>query len=95
MRGFDVWQHYTDPMDLLRSLFTLATNSAKSAISTQNAGTQARLAVVGIATTHTPLFMSTLSLEILQPQSIQDRRSVMQLVAFLIRKVCLAFTVTA
>ena len=85
--GFPVWQHYIDAMDILRALFTLATNSSKQAITAQNVGAKARLAVLQIATSGTPVFMATLGLDILNPQSVEHRKSVMQLVAFLIWKV--------
>jgi hypothetical protein len=86
-RGFQVWQHYVDAMDVLRALFTLATNSSKQAITAQNVGAQARLAVLQIASSSTPLFMTTLCLDILHPRNVEHRKSVMQIVAFLIRKV--------
>ena len=96
-RGFHIWQHYTDSMTLLRALFALATNMRKDQISVQNAGPQARSAVLHIAMQHTALFMTVLTLDILNPRSVAERKSVMQLVAFLIRKVSsscdvLAFT---
>lgn len=86
-RGFHIWQHYVDAMEMLRALFTLATSSRKEAISPQNVGPQARLAVLQIAASNTPLFMTTLGLDILHPRSVEHRKSTMQLVAFLIRKV--------
>ncbi|THH17275.1 hypothetical protein EW146_g3520 [Bondarzewia mesenterica] len=86
-RGFHIWQQYVDAMEMLRSLFTLATNSRKESISSQNAGPQARLAVLQIATHSTALFMTTLSLDILHPRDLDHRKSVMQLMAFLIKKV--------
>ncbi|TDL19727.1 hypothetical protein BD410DRAFT_773671 [Rickenella mellea] len=85
-RGFQVWQHYFDAMDALRSLISLATSSRKESISLRNPGTQARLAVLQIASSNTPLFMTTLSLDILNPRSVEYSKSVMQLLAFLIRK---------
>ncbi|KIY66834.1 WD40 repeat-like protein [Cylindrobasidium torrendii FP15055 ss-10] len=85
-RGFHVWQHYIDSMEILRSLFSLATSTKKDAITAHNVGAQARLAVLHIATENTPLFMTTLGLDILNPASLEQRRSVMQIVAFLIRK---------
>lgn len=78
-------------MDILRALFTLATSSRKESISAQNVGAQARLAVLQIASSNTPLFMTTLGLDILNPRGVEHRKSVMQIVAFLIRKVCSAF----
>jgi WD repeat-containing protein 7 len=75
-------------MEILRALFSLATTPRKDAISVQNVGAQARLAILQIASSNTPLFMTTLGLDILTPPSLEHRRSVMQVVAFLIRKVC-------
>ncbi|EGN97892.1 hypothetical protein SERLA73DRAFT_55174 [Serpula lacrymans var. lacrymans S7.3] len=85
-RGFHIWQHYVDAMETLRALCSLATNSRKENISAQNAGPQARLAVLQIASSNTPLFMTTLTLDILNPRNLDHRKSIMQLVAFLIRK---------
>jgi WD repeat-containing protein 7 len=86
-RGYHIWQHYVDAMEMLRALFVLATSSRKESISTENVGPQARLAVLQIAASNTPLFMTTLGLDILHPRSVEHRKSTMQLVAFLIRKV--------
>jgi hypothetical protein len=86
-RGFGVWQHYVDTMEMLRSLFNLATSTKKESISAQNVGPQARQAVLHIVTNNTGIFMATLSLDILHPQSLEHRKSVMQLLALLIRKV--------
>ena len=91
-RGFSIWQHYVDSMEMLRSLFSLATSSKKESISAQNVGPQARQAVLHVVTTDTGIFMTTLSLDILHPHSLEHRKSVMQLVAFLIRKVGLFFS---
>jgi len=85
-RGFGVWQHYVDTMEMLRSLFSLATSTKKESISAQNVGPQARMAVLHIVTKYTGIFMATLSLDILHPQSLEHRKSVMQLLALLIRK---------
>lgn len=87
-RGFNVWQHYVDALEILRSLFGLATSVRKESISIQNVGSQARLAVLNIAADNMPLFMGTLCLDILTPPSMEHRRSVLQILAFLIRKVC-------
>ncbi|KAI5896258.1 WD40 repeat-like protein [Schizophyllum commune H4-8] len=84
--GFHVWQHYVDAMEILRALFMLATSAKKDSISTQNPGGQARAAILSIASAVTPLFMTTLSLDVLSPSTAEHRRSVMQVVAFLIRK---------
>lgn len=87
-RGFAVWQHYIDSMEMLRSLFNLATSSKKESITAQNIGPQARQAVLQVVANDTGIFMTTLSLDILHPQSLEHRKSVLQLVAFLTRKVC-------
>ncbi|KAF8964335.1 hypothetical protein BDZ97DRAFT_1919029 [Flammula alnicola] len=85
-RGFNVWQHYIDAMEILRSMFDLATSVRKDSISIQNVGAQARLAVLSIAAGNMPLFMGTLCLDILTPPTMEHRRSVLQVLAFLIRK---------
>lgn len=85
-RGFEIWQQYFDAMEALRSLFMLATTSKKEAINIRNPGPQARLAVLHIASSNSPLFMTTLSLDILHPHSIEYSKSVLQIIAFLIRK---------
>ncbi|CCL99455.1 uncharacterized protein FIBRA_01473 [Fibroporia radiculosa] len=85
-RGFPVWQQYVDAVEMLRALFILATTTRKEAISLHNLGLQARSAVLYIASTNTPLFMTTLTIDILHPRSVQHRKSIMQLVIFLIRK---------
>ncbi|THH09831.1 hypothetical protein EW145_g1735 [Phellinidium pouzarii] len=85
-RGFEIWQQYFDAMEALRSLFTLATTAGKETISVRNPGPQARMAVLQIASSNSPLFMTTLSLDILHPRSIEYSRSVLQIIAFLIRK---------
>jgi hypothetical protein len=79
-RGFHIWGNYSDAMELLRALFTLATGDVSFA-------PQARLAILQIAGTNSPLFMTTLTLDILHPRSVEHQKSIMQLVAFLIRKV--------
>lgn len=47
----------------------------------------ARAAVLHIASTNTALFMTTLTMDISQPASAEHKKSVMQLVVFIIRKV--------
>ncbi|KZT28728.1 WD40 repeat-like protein [Neolentinus lepideus HHB14362 ss-1] len=85
-KGFTVWQQYVDAMEMLRALFLLATTTRKETISTQNAGPLARAAVLRIASSNSPLFMTTLAFDILHPKNLDHRKSVMQLVAFFIRK---------
>ncbi|KAF9265238.1 WD40 repeat-like protein [Marasmius fiardii PR-910] len=85
-RGFQVWQHYIDALEILRSLVVLATSTRKETISAQNVGAQARLAILHISVVNTTLFMTTLSLDILNPTDTEHKKSVMQILAFLIRK---------
>ncbi|KAG8964046.1 hypothetical protein FRC05_004330 [Tulasnella sp. 425] len=91
--GFHVWQHYVDAVNVLRALFELATNSGTKKDGTGatpgpvgGVGPQARSAVLQIASTNTPLFMTTLTMDIATPKSVEHRRSVMQLIAFIIKK---------
>ncbi|CAE6464175.1 unnamed protein product [Rhizoctonia solani] len=83
-RGFQVWQHHVDAMEMLRALFGFAV--APSGGGKNTGGKEARAAVLQIAASSTPLFMTTLSLDITQPKSTEHRRATMQLVAFIIRK---------
>ncbi|KAK7054386.1 hypothetical protein VNI00_003580 [Paramarasmius palmivorus] len=85
-RGFHVWQHYIDALEILRALFTLATSTRKETISPQNVGVLARSAILNISAANTPLFMTTLGIDILNPTSTEHRKSVLQILAFLIRK---------
>ncbi|KAH7885158.1 hypothetical protein F5I97DRAFT_1937434 [Phlebopus sp. FC_14] len=85
-RGFQIWQHYVDAMSMLRALCALATSTRKENISVQNVAPQARLSVLQVASSNTPLFMATLTLDILHPRNLEHRKSVMQLLVFLIRK---------
>ena len=74
-------------MELLRSLFALATHTKKDGITTLNVGAAARIAVLQIASINTPLVMTTLSMDILHVTDVERRKSLMQMLAFLIRKV--------
>ena len=89
-RGFHIWQNYIDAMDLLRSLFRLSTTHPNSPAhdkdAQRNLTAMARTGVLLIAAKNTPLFISTISLDIMDSTSVSDRNSTMQLVAFIIRK---------
>ncbi|KAG8857990.1 hypothetical protein FRB96_005481 [Tulasnella sp. 330] len=86
--GFHVWQHYIDSVTVLRALFELATAPRKdtAGIGGNNTPQTARAAVLHIASTNTALFMTTLTMDISQPASPEHKKSVMQLVVFIIRK---------
>ena len=86
-RGFDTWQSYIDVMELLRSLFMLGTHTKKDGITTLNVGVAARSAVLQITSSNTQLVVTTLSMDILHVTDVQQRKSLMQMLAFLIRKV--------
>lgn len=85
-RGFPIWEQHVDALAMLRALFNLAASSRKDNISIHNVGQQARQAVLQIASTSTTLFMATLTFDILNPDSVEHRKVLMQLLALLIRK---------
>lgn len=89
-RGFPVWQQYVDAVEMLRALFVLATSTRKEHAGQAHVGQHARSAVLHIAASNTPLFMTTISMDILHPKTLQYRKSVLQLVIFLIHKVIFA-----
>lgn len=82
-KGFSTWQTYIDPMNLLRRLFYLATS--KDATGAHIAA-QARIAVLHVASSNAPLFMSTLSMDILDAKSAEGSTSIMKLCVFMARK---------
>ncbi|ODO06895.1 hypothetical protein I350_04255 [Cryptococcus amylolentus CBS 6273] len=91
-KGFTTWQTYADPSNLLRRLFFLATNKeppsmspTKLALST-TVSAQARLAVLHVASSNPPLFMSTLSMDILDAKTAESRSAIMKLCVFMARK---------
>lgn len=87
-RGLQIWQAYTDTMEILRSLFELATSARKEleVPAIQNPRSQARLAVLHIASTNAHLFMTKLLLDVMHPKTPEHNRAILQLLAFLIRK---------
>ena len=82
-KGFSTWQAYLDPMNLLRRLFYLATHKDASGA---NTAAIARLAVLHVASNNAPLFMTTLSMDILDAKSVEGRTSIMKLCVFMARK---------
>lgn len=88
-KGFTIWQSYVDPSDLLRRLFHLATNKEPPSMSSHSStsiAAQARLAILLVASSNPPLFMSTLSMDILDAKSAESRSSIMKLCVFMARK---------
>ncbi|TXT16045.1 hypothetical protein VHUM_00548 [Vanrija humicola] len=82
-KGFATWQTFCDAMELLRRLFYLASHKD---VPGQHVAAQARLAVLHVASFNAPLFMSTLSVDILDAKSAAARKSIMKLCVFMARK---------
>lgn len=68
-------------MELLRRLFHLSTRKDSSSSSAH-----ARLAVLHVASSNPALFMSTLSMNILDAKSAEGRTSIMKLCVYMARK---------
>ncbi|KAN0063521.1 hypothetical protein ACQY0O_003968 [Thecaphora frezii] len=87
--GFSIWQHYLDAASVVRSLFALATDkeaNPTAALAGIELWTLARAATLRIASENTPLFMTTLSMDILHAHSPAHCSATMKLVAFMVRK---------
>jgi hypothetical protein len=69
-------------MEILRLLFHLSTHNPPST----QLSAQARLAVLHIANLNPGLFMSTLSMDILDAETIDRRTSIMKLCVYMARK---------
>lgn len=80
-KGYTIWQTFADPMDLLRQLFHLSTRKDTSTVNAQ-----ARVAVLHVASSNPALFMSTLSMDILNAESAEGRNSIMKLCVYMARK---------
>lgn len=76
-------------MPLVRQLFGLATG--RNAVSPNELRALARLATLHVAGINVPLFMTTLSLDILNAHTAAHRNATMKLLGFMVRKVRLAF----
>uniref|UniRef100_V5GW35 Uncharacterized protein n=2 Tax=Kalmanozyma brasiliensis (strain GHG001) TaxID=1365824 RepID=V5GW35_KALBG len=87
-QGFSMWQHYFDATEVVRSLFALSTSTSTSSSTSADSDlrTLARAATLQIAAENTPLFMTTLSLDILHARSAAHCSATMRLVAFMVRK---------
>lgn len=68
-------------MDLLRHLFSLSVIKSPASIAAQ-----ARLAILHVANTNSALFMSTLSMDIMDAKTVEGRTSIMKLCVFMARK---------
>lgn len=87
-RAFVIWQHYFDAMEVVRTLFSLATN--KDSTASQENRILARQATMQIAADNTPLFMTTLSLDILHARSPAHCSATMRCVQAVLRQSILA-----
>lgn len=85
-KGFTTWQTYLDPMDLLRRLFFLATHKDSGLPNAASIAAQARLAVLNVASSNAPLFMSTLSQDIMDAKTVDGRTAIMKLCVFMARR---------
>ncbi|EJU02945.1 hypothetical protein DACRYDRAFT_115248 [Dacryopinax primogenitus] len=83
-RGFHIWQQYIDAVETLRCLFRRAVTFEKSTLPT--VGHQARLAILHIASTSTALFMTTVSLDIVNAPTAEHLKSIMLVIAFIVKK---------
>jgi hypothetical protein len=84
-KGFGIWQAYIDPADLLRSLFDLAVMKDEDAKGGQLM-THARTAVLQLASSAGPLFISTMTLDIVTAETIPRRNAIMKLCVFIARR---------
>ncbi|SPO20149.1 uncharacterized protein UTRI_00545_B [Ustilago trichophora] len=84
--GFSMWQHYFDATEVVRSLFALSTSTSGGNTSDGDLRSLARSATLQIAAENTPLFMTTLSLDILHARSAAHCAATMRLVAFMVRR---------
>ncbi|CAO1623791.1 unnamed protein product [Sympodiomycopsis kandeliae] len=92
LEGFSIWQQYIDAMQLLRLVSTLAMSQEEASMG--GASSRQRQAVIDlarrttlrIAEENTPLFITTLHLDILQASSAKAAASTMRLVAFIVRR---------
>ncbi|KAL7341421.1 hypothetical protein BJY59DRAFT_693274 [Rhodotorula toruloides] len=83
-RGFAVWQNYVDAMSLVRNLFAIAIGRNPS--TPGDLRILARNATLHVASSNTPLFMTTLIFDILNAPTAQARNATLKLLGFVIRK---------
>lgn len=90
-RGFSIFQHYFDAMDVMRTLSSLSVskqqdNKEEATPAAIEARNLARRATLRVSEENTPLFMTTLTLDILHAQSPAHCNATMRLVALIVRK---------
>jgi hypothetical protein len=84
-RGFDIWQNFIDPSDMLRSLFTIAVGKDEDGRH-QSIIAHARAAVIQLASTSGAIFITTITMDILDAKTIAQRNAIMKLCVFVARK---------
>ncbi|KAJ9103892.1 hypothetical protein QFC21_002355 [Naganishia friedmannii] len=84
-RGFDIWQNFIDPSDMLRSLFTIAVGKDEDG-QHQSIIAHARAAVIQLASTSGAIFITTITMDILDAKTIAQRNAIMKLCVFVARK---------
>ena len=84
IRGFSTFQNYLDAVQVLRSVFRLAT-----AVNISNVlRNLARQTILSVASVNAPLFMTVLSFDAMQADADpEERAATMKLIAFMVRKV--------
>ena len=91
-KGFGIWQNYVDAMELVRTLFAIAAsqepanNHVNGSSNLVELRSVARQATLRVAKENTPLFMTTLSHDILHARSAAHASATMRLVAFMVRR---------
>ena len=84
-KGFDIWQAYIDPADMLRSLFDLAVMKDED-VKGGRLMAHARTAVLQLASSAGALFISTVTLDIVTAETVPRRNAIMKLCVFIARK---------
>ncbi|MBW0482340.1 hypothetical protein O181_022055 [Austropuccinia psidii MF-1] len=83
-KAFEIIQNYIDAIELVRNLFGWATGKSGE-VSGELKG-MAKHACLHVASVNTPLFMTTLSYDLIISRDANDRLSTMKLVVFMVRK---------
>ncbi|GHJ83909.1 hypothetical protein NliqN6_0311 [Naganishia liquefaciens] len=84
-RGFDIWQNFCDPSDMLRALFSLAVRKDEDGRH-HSPIAHARAAVIQLASTCGAIFITTITMDILDAKTIAQRNAIMKLCVFVARK---------
>lgn len=83
-KTFEIIQNYIDAIELVRNLFGWATGKDGECPGELKA--MAKYACLHVASVNTPLFMTTLSYDLMMSDNPNDRISTMKLVVFMVRR---------